>query len=242
MAYRPTRRFVLAGAASSSFAAPFAARAAAPFSARYALYVGGLKGAEAALNVRREGGRYAAAATVRAAGLVNWLFDLEVEAAAEGTLAGVAPAPERFDAEARFGADRYALAMAFDPVPSVTAEPPLRERSYDARPEALAGALDPLSAAVAACLPVPEAEAGDRTVAIYDARRRVDVRIGPARAEGARLKAEAELVRVAGFKAKHLSRPPFPMTLWWDLRDGVAELARAQGATPFGAAVVTRRG
>ncbi len=147
-----TRRIALAALA----AAPFAARAgAAPFAARYALYIGGLKGAEAQLSVRREAGRYAAEATVRAAGLVGWLLDLEAEAHAEGALEGAVPAPERFDADARFGAERYRLAMAFAPAPVVEAEPPLRARDYDARPEALAGALDPLSAAVAACLPVP---------------------------------------------------------------------------------------
>jgi hypothetical protein len=197
------------------------------------------------LEVAREGDRYKALATVSAAGLLDWFVDAEAACEAEGALAAGAPTPSRFDADARFGDDRYRLAMRYDApgaAPALDAEPPLRERSYDATPDALRGALDPLSAAVAACLPSPEDAVGDRTVAVYDARRRVDVRVGPARPAGDRLRAEAEVVRVAGFKQKHLRRPPFPITIQWDRRDGLATLARVDGATPYGTAVISRRG
>lgn len=237
-----SRRFLLlTGALSPLLATP--SHAASPaFAADYIIYAGGIRLGDATLAVRGSAARYEAEAALRLSGLARWLFDAEATARAEGTMAAGTPEPTHFNTEARFDGDLYRIGMRFTPLPEVTADPPLRERPYDAAPEAARGAIDPLSAAVAICIPLPEQALEGRVVGIYDARRRVDIAIGTVRAEPDRLTATAEIRRVAGFKAKHLARPPIPLALTWARQDGMAILSRAVADTPFGAAVVTRKG
>jgi hypothetical protein len=236
-----SRRFLLlTGALSPLLTAP--SNAASPaFAADYSLYAGGIRLGDATLAVRGSAARYEAEAALRLSGLARWLFDAEATAWAEGSMADGAPMPARFETEARFDDDLYRIGMRFGPLPEVTANPPLRERPYDAPPQAARGALDPLSAAVALCMPLPERALEGRVVGIYDARRRVDIAIGPVSVEPDRLTATAEIRRVAGFKAKHLARPPVLLGLSWARQGGMALLSRAVADTPFGAAVVTRK-
>jgi hypothetical protein len=240
MAVLSRRTLVLTGVLSPLLSVPAGATPPA-FEAAYRLNLGGLTLGEATMTVRDLAVRYEAAATVRLSGMARWLFDGEATAQADGRLAGGGLSPERFDADARFGDDRYRIGMRFAPLPEVSAEPPLRKRPYDASPEAARGALDPLSAAVALCLPLPAESLDGRTVGIYDARRRVDVVIGPVREAGGALHGVAELRRVAGFKAKHLAEPPLAVALTWTRQGSDAVLSRAVAQTPLGAAVATRR-
>lgn len=217
------------------------ADASEPFAADYGVWLGGLRLGSVALRVALEPGRYRATAAARSAGAAAWLFSLTAEAEVEGALAGAIPAPERFRAEGAFGEERRRVIFRFEPALEIDAEPPFRERGYEPRPEHLRGAIDPISAAVAACAPHPSAAAGGRTLPVFDGRRRIDLRIGPARETGeGRLRADAQAVPVAGFKTKHLRRPPIRLSLQWRVRDGLAMLERAWSDTPFGAALLRR--
>lgn len=235
-------RRIMAAAALAAAGIAGTAQAEA-FSAVYDVFLGGLRGGELRLSVERDGETYAAAASLRAAGLAAWLFPGKATAHAAGEWRSAAPAPDSFDAEGDFAGARQTVAMAFasDGSLALAADPPLRPRSYDADPSALDGALDPLSAAVAALAPAPAAKVCDRTIAVFDSRRRFDLALGAAKAEGDRIRCEGTFQRVAGYKAKHMKRPPDPFTVWWRVEDGVATFERAQAPTAFGHAVARRR-
>jgi hypothetical protein len=222
-----------------------AASAAAPetFSARYEVFLGGLRGGEVTLVVNRDGARYEARADLRAAGLAGLLFPGSAQAEASGAANGGSVAPARFEADGAFGRERQRVEMAYGGAEGLAlrADPPLRDRGYDVEVAAMADALDPLSAAVVALVPRPAALACDRVIPVFDSRRRFELRLGTPVATEDGLRCEGAFRRIAGYKAKHLRQPDHPFTVWWRVADGVATLERAVAPTPFGHAVARRR-
>jgi hypothetical protein len=233
----------LAAAALTAGAGAAAETGAGALRAVYDGYLGGLWLAEVRLALDARGGAYAVEATVAAQGLAAVFAPSAGAARASGRIEAGAVKPAAFEADGRFGATPQKVAMRYDgPGPAtLTADPPLRVRSYDPAPETLAGALDPLAAAVAALAPGPAADACDRTVPVFDSRRRFDLRLGPPVADGAFLRCEGLFVRVSGYKRKHLALRDQPFTTWWRVADGRAEFVRAQAATPYGHATLVRR-
>ncbi|TVQ54682.1 MAG: DUF3108 domain-containing protein [Rhodobacteraceae bacterium] len=216
---------------------------AAPYRATYDVFIGGLRGGELRLTVHRDGEAYAAEAALRASGLVGAFFGAEARASATGVESGAAPEPARFESETRFGRERREVAMRWEENPSIVieADPPLRRRRYDAPPETLRGALDPVSAAVAALTPRPVAEACGRTVPVFDSRRRFDIALGEGALDGDTLRCEGVYRRVAGYKTITAENVDHPFTAWWTVVDGVAHFERLQTPTPIGHAVARRR-
>jgi hypothetical protein len=212
-----------------------------PWNAVIDLHLGGFRAGEIAVSVAWEGSRYAARGDVRASGLVSLLLSVGAQASAKGRVNGRFLTPTGFEAEGRFGKAPQVLRMGFTdgtPLP-IAADPPLRKRPYDAPPEALAGALDPLSAVVAALTPRPVAEACSTVVPVFDSRRRYDLRLEAPQPLAQGLRCEGEMVRVAGFK--NPARSPERFTLDWRVEDGIAYPDRAVAPTAFGAAVARVR-
>lgn len=234
------RAAVIAGMAASMIGGMAAAET---FEAVYDVYLGGLRGGEVRLNVERTAERYSAEAEMRSAGLARIFFPGAAEAKAQGAARGATLAPERFTAHGAFGGARQSVDLRYEAGAglAIDADPPLRVRSYDVDPRAMGDALDPVSAAVASLAPQPVADACDRTVTVFDTRRRFDLALGPAVREGDLLRCEGVYRRVAGFKAKQMKKPDFPFTSWWRVEDGRATLERAVAPTNFGAAVARRR-
>jgi hypothetical protein len=218
--------------------------AADTFRGVYDVFLGGLRGGELSLTVKRDGPRYEATAEMKSAGLAAWIFPGKAEARARGGLTGpVAPTPARFDAEGAFAGKPQVVSMTFDPARPLRleADPPLRKRSYEADLSKLGGALDPLSAAVAVLAPAPVGAVCGRTISVFDSRRQFDLNLGAETRDGDLIRCEGEFRRVAGFKDKHLRQPPHPFTAWWRVEDGQAVFERAQAPTNFGHAVARRR-
>ncbi|MFN3613855.1 MAG: DUF3108 domain-containing protein [Rubrimonas sp.] len=209
------------------------------YQAVYDVFLGGLRGGELRLEVDRDGDRYAAQGALRASGIAAWFLPGQAEARAEGQARSTAYRPDRFEADAAFGRTRQFVAFDYEgPAVRMTAEPPLRERPYNADPARMGDALDPLSAAVAVMAPTPVAEACGRTIPVFDSRRRYDFVLGPAVSEGDGLRCEGRFRRVAGFKRID---PDNDFTVWWRVQDGMAVMERAQAATGFGYAVARLR-
>lgn len=205
------------------------------------LHIGGFRAGEIAVSVAWDGESYAAESSVRARGLAALLLSGGATAAAEGSATGGTLAPTSFEAEGRFGRSPQVLRMDYangSPLP-LAADPPLRQRPYDAAPEALVGALDPLSALVAALTPRPLAQACDTVVPVFDSRRRYDLQLDAPRSTADGLRCEGQMVRVAGFKNPASS--PERFTLEWRVKDGMAYPHRAVAPTAFGAAVARVR-
>lgn len=218
-----------------------AATAREPWRAVIDLHLGGLRAGEVTVAVTWDGPRYTARTDLRASGLAALLLSVGATAQAEGALAGDRLAPVVFEADGRFGKATQTVRMDYangSPLP-LSAEPPLRRRPYDAAPEALTGALDPLSAVVAALTPRPVAQACGASIPVFDSRRRYDLHLAAPQAIPGGVRCAGEMERVAGFK--RAPREPERFTLDWRVADGIAYPARAVAPTAFGMAVARVR-
>lgn len=205
-----------------------------PWAADYDVWLGGFRLAALRVEMAPAPEGWRARAEVTTKGLAA--FFIPAQGAAEA-------APGWFRARGDFDGLLQTVEMrhAAGAAPEIRAEPALRQRAYDAPPQTLRGALDPLTAAVAALSPRPAAQACGQRVEVFDSRRRFDLALGPGVREGGMLRCEGAYVRVAGFKDKHMRLPDSAFTLWWRVRDGVAEFEKAVAPTPLGHAVAKRR-
>jgi hypothetical protein len=222
----------------------WSAPASAASAARFDLWFAGLRLGEVRVSMTDDGGGWRAEGEMTAKGLADLFMPSHGRAQAQGAWAGDLPSPVAFSADGNFGKHPQTVLLRHVPgeAPVIEAEPALRARDYDPAPETLVGALDPLSAAVAALTPRPPERACGRSLPVFDTRRRFDLEVAPGALQpDGRLRCEARYVRVSGFKDKHMALPPHPFTTWWTVRDGVAHFERAMSATPWGNAVILRK-
>jgi hypothetical protein len=214
-----------------------------PVSTTYDLYLGGIRAGELTIDARFTGDRYAATSAMRTAGVVGALYKASFEAETEGSLIAGGLRPERFRATAQMYSDRQQVEMTYRGATpdAVRADPSFNPKPWQIEPADQTGTLDPVSAAIAALAPAPSAEICDRSVEIYDGRRRYALDLGKPRADGERISCPAFYRRVAGYKAKEL-KETIDFTVWFQERpDGLAHVVRAAGESMLGLAVVLLR-
>jgi hypothetical protein len=214
-----------------------------PVSTTYDLYLGGIRAGELTIDARFSGERYTATSVMRTAGVVGGLYKASFEAETEGSLGAGGLRPERFRATAQSYGDRQRVEMTYRGAApeSVRAEPAFVPKPWQIEPADQVGTLDPVSAAVAALAPAPAAKLCERSIEIYDGRRRYALDLGEPKAEGERISCPALYRRVAGYKAKEL-KATIDFTVWFEERpDGLAHLVRAAGDSMLGVAVVLLR-
>lgn len=214
-----------------------------PVSTVYDLYLGGIRIGELSFQAGLDGERYRAASAMQTAGILGVFLGAGYAATSEGRVGPAGMAPQRFAAEGRVGGDVQAVEMTYDAgrPAAVRAEPPFKPKPWQIEPTAQAGTLDPVTAALTALAPMPRAALCDRTVDIYDGRRRYAIDLGKPAADGERIRCPALYRRVAGYKPKELNET-IPFDVWFEERpDGLAHLVRAAGESGFGLAVVLLR-
>lgn len=214
-----------------------------PVSTTYDLYLGGIRAGELTIDARFSADRYSATSVMRTAGIVGALYGASFEAESKGRLGADGLEPERFRATAQMSGDRQRVEMTYRgrAPESVRAEPDFVPKPWQIEPAHQAGTLDPVSAAIATLAPAPTAEICDRSIDIYDGRRRYALDLGEPKADGARISCPALYRRVAGYKAKEL-KETIAFTAWFEERpDGMEHLVRAAGDSMLGLAVVLLR-
>jgi hypothetical protein len=214
-----------------------------PLSTIYDLYVGGVLAGELTFHARAHGDRYSATSVMRTAGLIGAVYRASFEAETEGRLAAGGLAPERFRAVGRMYTKVQNVEMTYrDAAPAaVQAEPAFVPKPWQIEPEDQAGTLDPVSAALTALAPEPAGTICNRSVEIYDGRRRYAIDLGAPEVEEGRIRCPAHYRRVAGYKPKEL-KETIDFAVWFEKRpDGFAHLVRAAGDSYLGLAVVLLR-
>jgi len=214
-----------------------------PLSTIYDLYVGGVLAGELALSANFQGDQYRASSVMRTAGIVGAIYNASFEAQTEGRLAAEGLEPERFRAVGRMYSKAQNVEMTYrDAAPAaVHAEPAFDPKPWQIEPTEQAGTLDPISGALTALAPAPAGAICNRSVEIYDGRRRYAVDLGAPEADGERIRCPAHYRRVAGYKPKEL-KETIDFSVWFEQRpDGLAHLVRAAGDSSLGLAVVLRR-
>ena len=126
---------------------------------------------------------------------------------------------------------------------TVNAEPAFIPKPWEIDPAAQTGTLAPITAAIATLAPRPRVGMCERTVEVFDGRRRYAIDLGKPVQDGARIRCPANYRRIAGFKPKMMKeRPNFPFNIWLEERgDGLAHVGRGAGESMFGLAVILLR-
>ncbi len=236
----------LAGLAALG-AGSLAATGAAPrqVSTIYDLYLGGIRAGEMTVDAHYEGGRYRANSVLRTAGVVGFFYKASFEAETEGTLTDTGHTPDRFAAHSRMREKQQYVEMTYaHAAPAgVRAEPAFVPKPWEIDPTDQSGTTDPITAAVAYLAPRPRADICNRTVEIFDGRKRYAIVLGAPEADGDRIRCPALYRRIAGFKPKMMrERPEFPFHMWFEERaDGLTHFVRAAGDSMFGVAVILLR-
>lgn len=211
----------------------------------YDFYIGGIKSGEIFVVAETAGDNYRARSRMQTAGMVGFVYKAWFEAETEGRVTDQGLEPVRFAANTGVKSKQQYVEMTYaERAPSaIRADPEFVPKPWQIEPSEQTGTLDPISAALSALSPVPLAEVCNRTVEVFDGRRRYAFDLGAPAADGARIKCDALYRRIAGFKPKMMTkRPTFPFALWFEERaDGKAHLVRAAGESMLGLAVILLR-
>jgi len=240
------------GYASSNAGAP------TPFAANYDFYIGGLPIAEISFAGSIGALEYAANSTVRTRGLLDILVNGRMKAGAEGhrhTKGHLAP--DRYNTQYTTRSDARKVSMAYEgEVANVSITPPEEKKPYDTDASQHPDTLDPVTAAVTMMTPRASADLCNRTIPIFDGKRRYDLILlpldrrpnsdNPPAPKWKRPTTQCFGVyeRIAGFEGnlRHEQRY-FPFDVWFekDKKDGLHRIVRLAGKTKLGFAIGTLR-
>lgn len=216
-----------------------------PLNQIYDLYLGGIKAGELIIDAEIDAERYRARSVLRTAGVVGLVYGASFEAETEGEQGAGGLVPSRFSAASRMRSKEQFVEMLYGAgAPAkVSAEPAFVPKPWEIEPSAQSGTADPITGALMALAPAPAAEMCNRTVDIFDGRKRYAVVLGAPEPDGDRVRCPAIYRRIAGFKPKMMKKQSeFPFDIWFEMRpDGMAQIVRAAGDTMFGLAVVLLR-
>ena len=211
----------------------------------YDFYLGGIKAGEVSINTRVKGKKYRAKSVMKTAGIVGMLYKASFEAQTNGVVTKKGYRPKRFVADGRMSSKQQRVDMRFakNAPRKVKAVPAFDPRPWQIDPRKQTGTVDPITATISSLAPMQKDQICNRSVQIFDGRKRFAVDLGKPVAEGDRIKCPAVFRRIAGYKPKMLKkRAEFPFNIWYEERsDGLAHVVRAAGDSVFGLAVILLR-
>jgi hypothetical protein len=250
MAMRSVHRVLwclLVGAAVLSPASDARSRppAVAGLEAVYDFYLGGIQAGRLTVSAAFGTESYHASSVLRTTGIIGFFYNLAFETEVVGRIDAGGLSPEHYNSKSRDPRRRQSIEISFEggtPV-SNRVEPPRRVRPWSINPLDQHGTADPLSAVLTAFTPAPANAVCEQRVDVFDGRRRFALEVGPRQREGARIRCDAQYVRLAGFKPKWMGkRARRPFTLFWEERaDGLFEVVRAVGESSFGPVILLLR-
>lgn len=224
-------------------------------SADYEFFIGGISIADVSLGAVVGPDSYRAESNVSTRGFLDFLLRGRVSSAAKGSrgpFGSLAPQDFTTDYSLRSGAQTMRIDYAGVTPTAVTYDPPEPLEPYhlsagnDQR-----GTLDPLTAGIMALIPSSTADLCNRTIPVFDGKRRYDIIFVPP--EGERFDPhspppESDLPltrclgvyeRMAGFEpASNENGRYFPFDIWFeDTGQGVYRAVRLAGKTKLGYAI-----
>ena len=230
----------VASSAQAGDAPPFERRAS------YDISLGGFQVAEAKLRVQWKEDDYIATFELVSDGLLDWFYSATIKTEASGAFTPEGrTTPELFTFRSKFDERPQDVDVAYSEAgPSeVRAEPPFKPRPWQLAPEEQIDTLDPISAIVRLMHPRTGIDVCDRSVDIFDGRRRYELALVEElerSEEDGYVKIECIAVwrRLAGFKPKYMRLPPNEFILRVHVyEDGVIWPVRAWAETDYGAVV-----
>lgn len=223
--------------------------------ADYEFFVGGMSIADVSLGAQVDRETYIAESTVSTRGFLDFLIRGRVSSMAEGLrgpFGSLAPQDFRTDYSLRSGAQTMRIGYAGLTPEKVEYDPPepLEPYHLKASPDHR-GTLDPLTAAVMALTPANGADLCNRTIPVFDGKRRYDIifvapepgrfddQSPPPEWKGPLTRCLGVYERIAGFEpSKGEGGRYFPFDIWFeDTGKGVHRAVRLAGKTKLGYAI-----
>ena len=222
--------------------------------ANYDFYVGGFRIAEVSLEATADADAYRATSQVKTQGVLDVLMrgrSISKAAGKRGAFGRLEPEGFATRYSSRTGEQKIRIGYEDATPTRVTFEPQAEDADQHAKAREQRGSLDPLSAAVAALLPSDSADLCNRTIPIFDGKRRFDIIFlapDPARFDDSAPppKWKGELTRclgvyerISGFGAESLENEKyFPFDIWFENSgNGVYRAIRIAGSTKLGFAI-----
>lgn len=240
--------------ATAMLTIPSQAKEPTQLTAHYEFFVGGFRIAEVALSASANDNRYAARSNVVTRGVLEVLLRGRSASQASGTRGAFGQLlPTGFTTQysSRKGDQTIHIGYENASPTNVVFEPEATDSDKHAGIRERTGSLDPLSAALAALMPTTSTELCNRTIPVFDGKRRFDVIFLPP--DPARFNESAPspkwptrltrclgvYERISGFgdEASEGARY-FPFDVWFeDSGNGVFRAVRLAGSTKLGFAI-----
>jgi hypothetical protein len=228
-----------------------------PFSTTYDFYIGGLSIAEITLNGAIGALEYSANSTVETRGILEFLVSTRMKASAKGyrhTKGYLAPDVYQTDYTTRSQAREVNISYTGE-VADVSIKPAEPVKPYDIRAIDHPGTLDPVTAAVTMMNPRNPEDLCNRSIPVFDGKRRYDIVLLPLsqRPEGKSapppswdaptIRCFGVYERIAGFEGELQNEQRyFPFDIWFEeSADRYHKIVRLAGRTKIGFAIGTLR-
>lgn len=251
-----SRMFGLFAAIVTSTAAPSAmAEAGSGATALYDFYVGGFRVAEAALTKTLDGDDgYEARTNVATRGVLEMLLRGRAAShvrGSHGSFGQLVPQGFATRYSSRRGEQSITIVYQDASPAEIAFEPAATDTEKHAAPRDRLGALDPVSAAVTALLPTTDTDLCNRSIPVFDGKRRFDVIFlppDPARTGDSAPKPEWDTPltrclgvyeRISGYGEETDERARyFPFDVWFEETEaGIFRAVRVAGNTKLGFAI-----
>ncbi len=227
------------------------------FFTTYDFYIGGFSIAEITFGGSVSALGYTARSVVETRGILDLLINGEVDAFAEGyrhTRGYLAPDTYKTAYTTR-SEDRGVNISYNSEVATVSITPPEEKKSYDTKASEHPGTLDPVTAAVTIMNPRNHADLCNRTIPVFDGKRRYDIILFPhdKRPEGETPPLPewnapttwcfGVYERIAGFEGNLQNEQRyFPFDIWFERgEDDIHRIVSVAGKTKLGFAIGTLR-
>lgn len=228
-----------------------------PFVAEYDFYIGGLSIAEIGFRGSVGPSGYDADSLVQTRGILDLLASGRLTAEAEGFRHDKGHyAPRRYQTNYTTRSEDKAVSIAYSgDVADVSINPPEPKKPYDTDASAHPGTLDPVTAAIMMMSPKTGDALCNRTIPVFDGKRRYDIILLPLSQRPDTTNPPAPVwrttmtrcfgvyERIAGFEANLQNEQKyFPFDVWFENSDGpVHRIVRLAGKTRLGYAIGTLR-
>lgn len=221
------------------------ARSDGTTNAVFSVSIRGLSAGTLTVKGQETGGRYSTSGVLQSGGLVGLISKLKYVAKSQGQITSTGFRPTRYEENANTGKRKSSAVMAYKRgVPQVKSYSPPRQPGPDAiNPSTQGGTVDPMSAIYAALRDVNADQVCKLKVAMFDGKRRSQVKLHNPRTEGKTITCRGEYRRLKGFSKEDMAeKSRFPFTLHYTaIGENRYQVQKVVTQTLYGTAVMLRQ-
>ena len=232
-------------ALAAALLAPVSAGAADNDSLTYEIFVYGFKLGVLRIEMAQTDSRYAAAGRVTTTGLMAKIAEFEFDGKVKGYRNKSGYWPADFSATILRKSSETAVRMTYhNRIPKVVEYSPEREmKETDVNPAEQQGAVDLISSAYMILRDVPREQLCDKSIQMFDGRRRSQIREGKPVISGDKARCSGYYERIAGFSISEMAdQTTFPFALFYEMQtDGNYRLTSIETESVVGSAKMVRK-